>query len=95
MNDGTFTYSRSYSLVTDSDGNVVIDNSPQTIAAFEPNTAYTMTYMMQNAVENGTGREAQIWNMPVAGKTGHLRRIQGPLVLRLHALLCGCGLDRL
>lgn len=70
VNDGTFTYSRSYSLVTDSDGNVVIDNSPQTIAAFEPNTAYTMTYMMQNAVENGTGREAQIWNMPVAGKTG-------------------------
>lgn len=70
MNDGTFTYSRSYSLVTDSDGNIVIDNSPQTIAAFEPNTAYTMTYMMQNAVENGTGREAQIWNMPVAGKTG-------------------------
>lgn len=29
-----------------------------------------MTYMMQNAVETGTGREARIWNMPVAGKTG-------------------------
>lgn len=70
VNDGIFTYSRTYSRVTDSDGNIVIDNVPQTIAAFDPNTAYNMTYMMQNAVENGTGREGQIWNMPVAGKTG-------------------------
>lgn len=70
VNDGIFTYSRTYSRVTDSDGNIVIDNVPQTIAAFDPNTAYNMTYMMQNAVENGTGYEAKIWNMPVAGKTG-------------------------
>jgi membrane peptidoglycan carboxypeptidase len=26
--------------------------------------------MMQNAVENGTGGEAALWTMPVAGKTG-------------------------
>lgn len=70
VNDGIFTYSRSYTLVTDSDGNVIIDNSPETIAAFSPNTAYTMTYMLQNAVETGTGTEGRIWNMPVAGKTG-------------------------
>ena len=70
VNDGIFTYSRTYSRVTDSDGNIVIDNVPRTIAAFDPNTAYNMTYMMQNAVENGTGHEGQIWNMPVAGKTG-------------------------
>ncbi len=69
-NDGTFTYSRSYSMVTDAKGNIVIDNSPKTIAAFDPNTAYVMTYMLQNAVENGTGRAARLWNMPVAGKTG-------------------------
>ena len=70
VNDGIFTYGRTYSLVTDFDGNTVIDNSPTTISAFKPNTAYTMTYMMQNAVENGTGREARLYNMPVAGKTG-------------------------
>lgn len=70
VNDGIFTYSRTYSRVTDSDGNIVIDNVPRTIAAFDPNTAYNMTYMMQNAVENGTGHEAKIWTMPVAGKTG-------------------------
>lgn len=70
VNDGTFTYSRSYSKITDSAGNVLIDNLPDTIAAFSPNTAYTMTYMMQNAVETGTGKEAYLGSMPVAGKTG-------------------------
>lgn len=70
VNDGVFTYGRSYSLVTDSEGNEVIDNSPSTIQAFKPNTAHVMTYMMQNAVENGTGGEAALWTMPVAGKTG-------------------------
>ena len=70
VNDGIFTYGRSYSMVTDSEGNVVIDNSPNTIQAFKPNTAYTMTYMMQNGVENGTGSEAALWSVPVAGKTG-------------------------
>ena len=70
VNDGIFTYSRTYSLVTDKEGNVVIDNAPSTIQAFKPNTAYTMTYMMQNGVENGTGGEAALWTMPVAGKTG-------------------------
>lgn len=70
VNDGIFTYSRTYSLVTDKGGNIVIDNAPSTIQAFKPNTAYTMTYMMQNGVENGTGGEAALWTMPVAGKTG-------------------------
>ncbi len=70
VNDGVFTYGRSYSLVTDSEGNIVLDNSPQTIAAFQPNTAHVMTYMMQNAVSNGTGSNAALWYMPVAGKTG-------------------------
>ena len=70
VNDGIFTYSRTYSLVTDKEGNVVIDNAPSTIQAFKPNTAYTMTYMMQNGVENGTGGEAALWTMPVAGKNG-------------------------
>ena len=70
VNDGIFTYSRTYSMITDSRGNVVIDNAPQTIAAFDPNTAYCMTYMMRQGVESGTGTEAQLWSVPVAGKTG-------------------------
>ena len=39
---------------TDSEGNIVIDNTPRTIQAFDPNTAYTLTYLLQNAVEHGT-----------------------------------------
>ncbi len=70
VNDGIFTYSRTYSKVTDARGNVVIDNSPQTIVAFSPNTAYTMSYMLKNAAAAGTGTEANFWSMPVAGKTG-------------------------
>jgi len=70
VNDGTFTRSRTYSLVTDGSGNVVLDNSPETNYAFSANTAHVMTYMMQNAVETGTGTEASLRNMPVAGKTG-------------------------
>ena len=70
VNDGIFTYSRTYTMLTDSEGNIVIDNTPRTIQAFEPNTAYTLTYMLQNAVEHGTGSEAALWSVPVAGKTG-------------------------
>ena len=70
VNDGVFTYSRTYSLVTDKDGNTVIDNSPSTIQAFSANTAHIMTYMMENAVTSGTGTEANFRGMSVAGKTG-------------------------
>ena len=50
---------------------MVLNNEPQTIQAFKENTANVMTYMMQNAVESGTGYEAALWGvMPVAGKTG-------------------------
>ena len=70
VNDGIFTYSRTYTMLTDSEGNIVIDNTPRTIQAFEPNTAYTLTYLLQNAVEHGTGTEAALWSVPVAGKTG-------------------------
>ena len=70
VNDGIFTYARSYSMVTDADGNIIIDNTPKTTVAFTPNTAHVMTYMLQNACHYGTGTEAWIYNMPVAGKTG-------------------------
>lgn len=70
VNDGIFTYSRSYTQVLDSEGNVVIDNAPETIVAFSSNTAHVMTYMLENATARGTGTEAYLGTMPVAGKTG-------------------------
>ena len=70
VNDGVFTYSRTYSMVTDARGNVVLDNSPRTIQAFQPNTAYTMTYMLKKNVEEGIASEARLWSIPAGGKTG-------------------------
>jgi len=70
VNDGVFTYARTYTKVTDSDGNIIIDNVPRTQTAFSPNTAYVMTYMLKNATARGTGTEAYLGTMPVAGKTG-------------------------
>lgn len=70
VNDGVFTYSRTYSMVTDARGNVVLDNSPRTIQAFQPNAAYTMTYMLKKNVEEGIAGEARLWSIPVGGKTG-------------------------
>lgn len=69
-NDGIFTQSRTYSLVTDKDGNTVLENPAETIKAFSENTAHVMTFMLKNAVDSGTGTEAKISSMPVAGKTG-------------------------
>ena len=70
VNDGIFTYSRTYTAGTDARGTVILDNSPETIVAFSPNTAYVMSYMLKNAAAAGTGSEANFWSMPVAGKTG-------------------------
>lgn len=69
-NDGTLTYARSYSVVKDRDGKIILDNQPKTQTAFSQSTARTMTYMLQNAATYGTGYESRLSNMPVAGKTG-------------------------
>ena len=69
-NDGVFTYSRTYTMVKDRSGKIILDNQPQTIQAFSQNTARTMTYMLNNAATYGTGHESHLSNMPVAGKTG-------------------------
>ena len=70
VNDGTFTYSRTYTRVTDADGNIILENEPQTIQAFSPNTAANMCDMLQNAVSAGTGSGAYFSGVAVAGKTG-------------------------
>ena len=69
-NDGVFTYSRTYTMVKDRSGKIILDNQPQTIRAFSQETARTMTYMLNNAATYGTGHESRLSNMPVAGKTG-------------------------
>ena len=69
-NDGVFTYSRTYTKVLDSKGNVLLDNPAQTDVAFKQDTARTMDQMLQAAATYGTGSESYFGAMAHAGKTG-------------------------
>lgn len=69
-NDGIYTESRTYTLVTDMNGNVIIDNESKSSVAFSANTAWNITDMLSAAVSYGTGTEAKLNGMSTAGKTG-------------------------
>ncbi|MCL2220885.1 MAG: PBP1A family penicillin-binding protein [Oscillospiraceae bacterium] len=63
---------RTFTMIYDHDGNVLLDNSaPIEIPAISDVTAYWMTDMLVDAVVAGTGGAAIIGgDMPVSGKTG-------------------------
>ena len=69
-NDGVFTYGRTYYRITNFDGKTILENAPQQSNAFQQETARNITDMLVNAVNWGTGTEAILPNMMVAGKTG-------------------------
>ncbi len=69
-NNGVWREGRTYSRVYDSDGNIVLDNVQQTRTVLSRRTVTYMNYMLQYAVNYGTGTPAQISGMNVAGKTG-------------------------
>jgi len=69
-NDGVFRQARTYTKVVDSEGNVILDNTQESHVAMSENTAWAMTFMLENAVNVGTGAPAAIGGMTVAGKTG-------------------------
>lgn len=71
-NNGKYSGSRTYSKVTDSEGNVLIDNTkPEEINAFQnEKTAYYMLDCLKEVTESGTGRKATISGIETAGKTG-------------------------
>ncbi len=70
VNDGTFTESRTYSRVLDSNGNVVLDNPASQRSAVRVNAARNMIDMMVGSVTGGTSGGAGFYGMEVAGKTG-------------------------
>ena len=55
--------------VTDSSGNVILDNTPKPQLVLEPWAAATLTDVMKGVITGGTGTAAQI-GRPAAGKTG-------------------------
>lgn len=70
VNDGKMSFSRTYSLITDDEGEVVLSNPPRQQVAIKQNTARQMAEMLQNAVKNGTGTDAYFSTTAVGGKTG-------------------------
>ncbi len=55
--------------VSDSSGNVVLDNTPRPQLVLDPWATASLTDVLQGVVARGTGKAAQI-GRPVAGKTG-------------------------
>lgn len=70
-NGGIRVHPTPIKIIYDTEGNVVEDHTfPQQEEVLSEATAYAMTEMLKNAVENGTGTGAIIPGRPVAGKTG-------------------------
>ncbi|MBR3299402.1 MAG: transglycosylase domain-containing protein [Clostridia bacterium] len=71
-NGGMYLEPLSFSYVVSDDGQVILDASKvrETHRVFSETTAYMLTDMMRDVVEHGTGTNAQIPGIAVAGKTG-------------------------
>lgn len=69
-NEGTYTKPTFYTKILDHDGNVLIDNTPQTKSVLKNSTAFLLTSAMEDVVKVGTGKSADFGTMPIAGKTG-------------------------
>jgi penicillin-binding protein 1A len=69
-NSGIETKLRLFTHITDADGKLLYENPKKNVVAISDVTAYWVTDMLQEAVRAGTGSEARLQNMPVAGKTG-------------------------
>ena len=70
-NGGTYYEPIYYTVVYDHDGNVLLDNKNQeSHRVLKETTAYMLTDMMRDVISRGTGGQAGISGMNVAGKTG-------------------------
>lgn len=69
-NNGTYVKPRFYTKILDHDGNVLIDNMPQTHSVLKSSTAWLLTNAMEDVVKRGTGTAVNFGNMAIAGKTG-------------------------
>lgn len=68
-NEGIYTEPHAVTKVVFPDGSVV-DLKPETEAVMADYTAYMVTDILKDVLKNGTGRNANIPHLPVAGKTG-------------------------
>ena len=69
-NGGIYTAPRFYTKILDHDGNVLIDNTPQTRTVLKETTAFLLIDAMRDVVTLGGGSSVNFGNMDIAGKTG-------------------------
>lgn len=69
-NAGEYIKPMFYTKITDADGNVILENEPETTQVIKESTAYLLTDAMEDVVTSGTGTACRLNNMAVAGKTG-------------------------
>lgn len=69
-NKGVYTQPVSFTKVLDRHGNVLLDNTPEKHKVISEQVAYLMIDIMKGVVRGGTGGNAALSNIPVAGKTG-------------------------
>lgn len=69
-NGGVFREARTFTKVVDPEGNVVLNNVQESHTAIGEKADYYINYMLESAVQYGTGYRANMDNMAVAGKTG-------------------------
>ena len=69
-NGGVYNTPTLYTKILDHDGNVLLEGNKETKTVIKDSTAALLTSAMEDVVTSGTGRNAQLDNMPVAGKTG-------------------------
>ncbi len=69
---GEYREPLSFTRVVDSNGNVILDANEvrDKRQVYKPSTAYLLIDMLTDAVKSGTGTNAKISGMTVAGKTG-------------------------
>lgn len=71
VNDGVYTKARTFTHITDSEGNVIYENTPESHVAISETTAYYITDLLQGVINSGTATSAQLSSgMAAAGKTG-------------------------
>ena len=69
-NEGIYTKPRFYTRILDHDGNILIDNKPQTKEVIKKSTAALLTNAMQDVLTDGSGTLARIDWLTTAGKSG-------------------------
>jgi penicillin-binding protein 1A len=70
VNDGYYTTPSLYTVVYDSEGRILLDNTPTVTVAMSQKPRDYMIQLLRYVVTNGTGKKAALGGIDVGGKTG-------------------------